>query len=108
MTATQLALGIFFGFGSLEVAKVGLAMYYERQKRNALKRDLTEVADTFIDKMHEDLMAERKTEYEKANKAVSKQVKKNQAARRKAAAQKPVAKKAPVKKTVTPKKGGKK
>ncbi len=100
MTATQLALGIFFGFGSLEVAKVGLAMFYERQKRNAMKRDLEEVATDFIDKMHNDLMVEREAEAAKA-------AKRRKPATKKAPVKKPAAKPA-VKKTVTAKKGGKK
>lgn len=85
MTALQLAGGIFLGFGALEVFKVLVAVGYENHKRNAMKRDLVEVADDFIDKMHNDLMAERAKE---------------EAAKRKPAPRrKPAPKKAPAKKT---------
>lgn len=83
MNATQLALGIFFGFGSLEVFKAVVASIYEANKRNAMKRDLVEVADDFIDKMHRDLMADREAEEAK-----------------KAPRRKPAVKKAPAKKPV--------
>lgn len=97
MTATQLALGIFFGFAGLEVFKVVVVMIHEGQKRRAMKADLEEVATGFIDKMHNDLMADRAAEEAKA-------AKRRKPATKKAPVKKPVAKPA-VKKTVTAKKG---
>ena len=101
MTATQLALGIFFGLTSVEIFKVLVASAYESHKRSAAKRDITEImeaADGFVDRMHKDLMAERAAEE-------AKKAKRRKPAVKKAPAKKPVAKKTPAKKTVTTKKG---
>lgn len=92
MTAVQLALGIFAGFGGLEVLKVELSMFYANQKRRAMMHDMENVASDFIDKMHTDLMAERAAAEAKTAK------------RRKPATKTPV-KKPVAKKTVTAKKG---
>jgi len=104
MTATQLALGIFFGFGALEVTKVGLAMFYAGQKRRAMKQDLAEVADNFIDKMHNDLMADRAAAEAKAAKRRKPATKKAPAKSLSQQRREAVMKAAP-KKKVTTKKG---
>lgn len=85
MTATQLALGIFFGFGSLELLKYGLhTLHHRRQVAEA--EALMNKAEGWVDKMHREMVEEREA-------LLKPPVKKRRApATKKAAAKKPVAK----------------
>jgi hypothetical protein len=89
MTVEQLALGIFLGVAGVEIFKVILAMIYESYKRNAAMREMHELTDDFIDRMHKDIMADREAQAKKTVK--------------KAPVRKPVVKKAPI--TPTRKRG---